>query len=101
VNKCYEYRTSIGIFCIVKHQGCYHAVFSGISIYSCCSAAEVAAVLSHGYKFSLLGAELGEIDTSDLRIPIDLSDWVRCYFIPGNIRGSFKDNSTLETQDSV
>jgi hypothetical protein len=79
VNKCYEYHTSVGTFSIVQHQSCYHAVFSGISIYSCYSAAEVAAVLSNGYKFSLPGAELGEIDTSDLRIPIDLSGWIRCY----------------------
>jgi len=101
MNKCYEYQTSIGPFYIVKHQSRYHAVYTGISIGSCTHADEVAAVLGYGYKFNLFGAELGEIDTSNIGIPTDLSDWRRCYFIPSKIRVNFKHNSRLRTQDTA
>ena len=74
---CYVYQTAIGPFYIAENCGRYHAVFAGESIGSCTCADQVAAVLAYGYKFSFLGAEPGELDTSDLGIPLDLSNWKR------------------------
>jgi hypothetical protein len=100
MRKCYEYQTSKGRFYIVRHENRYHAVYSGVSICNCNCAAEVAAVLSYGYKFKLLGTESSEIDTSDLGIPVDLSDWISCYFIPDDIRMNFTHNSDPPFQKS-
>ena len=93
MNKCYEYQTLIGHFYIVKHEDRYHAVYAGTSILSCTRPEEIAAVLGYGYKFNLLGAEICEIDTSNLGIPTDISNWTHCYFMPFKIRGNFLHNS--------
>lgn len=90
MNRCYEYQTSIGPFYIVKRQNIYHAVFAGISIESHPSADKLAAVLSNGYRFNLFGPGLGEIDTADLGIPTNISDWICCYFVPNNIKANFR-----------
>ena len=97
MEKCYEYQTKIGSFYIVKNLSGYHAVYAGMSIWNCNSANEVASILSDGFKFNFLGAELGEIDTSNLGIPQNLSNWTRCYYMPSHIRGNFKYNSSLKT----
>jgi len=88
----YEFQTSVGPFHIVKHQSRYHAVYAGIIICSCYRAEEIAAVLGYGYKFSFLGSGLGEIDTTNLRIPTDLSDWTSCYSMHEDISGKFTPN---------
>jgi len=98
MEKCYAFQTIIGPFSIVNQQGRHHAVYAGISILSCIQAGEVAAVLGYGYKFSILGAEFGEIDTSNLGIPTDLSDWTRCYYTPEGGMGNFKDKSDLDSK---
>lgn len=100
MEKCYSYQTSLGSFSIVFRQGVYHAVYGGISVLSFCRAEEVAAVLGYGYKFSLIGSQCGEIDTANLRIPTDLSDWTRCYFTPSDIKGAFRANKNLANEIS-
>lgn len=84
MNKCFEYHTSIGPFHIVRQQDCYHAVYAGTSIASCERADELAAILGYGYRFKLreTDAEGEEIDTSNLGIPPNISDWICCYFTP-------------------
>jgi hypothetical protein len=77
MKNCYEYKTSIGPFYIAEYQGRYHAVFAGESLGSCTGADQIAAVLGYGYKFNFLCAELDELDTSNLGISPDLSDWKR------------------------
>lgn len=101
MNKGYEYRTAIGTFYIVQYQECYHVFYAGFSIGSCNRPEELAAVLGYGYKFSLLGPGMGEIDTSNLGIPVNLSDWGRSDFLPVNIKGYFKNNYGLKSQDTV
>lgn len=96
MERCYSYQTSIGSFRIVKREEHYHAVYCDISILSCYRAEEVAAVLGYGHKFNLMGTKLGEIDTSNLGIPPDLSDWTRCYFAPANVRDNFGHTSEHE-----
>jgi hypothetical protein len=92
MQKVYEYRTTIGPFYIVKQGDCYHAIYAGISLFRCCRADEIAAVLGYGYKFNRFGSEIGETDTFDLGIPTDLSDWTLRYFVSTNIRSNFKQN---------
>ena len=75
MEKCYEYQTKMGPFYIVKNLCCYYAVYAGTSIWSSTRAEEIAAVLGNGYKFSFLGSELGEIDTTNLRLAS-----VSCFF---------------------
>ena len=97
MERFYSHQTSVGPFFIVKRAERYHAVYFDISILSCYRAEEVAAVLGYGYKFSLIGTQLGEIDTSKLGIPPDLSDWTRCYFAPSNVRRNFELTSEHDT----
>ena len=75
MKNCYVYQTSIGPFYIAEYRDRYHAVFRGESIGSCTGADQIAAVLAYGYKFPFFSAEPGEIDTSKLGIPPDLSGW--------------------------
>ena len=101
MEKCYMYQTSIGPFYIVEHQNRYYAVYAGVSIGKCSRADELAAVLGYGYKFVLVNASPDEIDTSNLGIPSELSDWTRCYFTPSTLRGDFKHISELKFQGTV
>jgi len=101
MRKCYMYQTPIGPFYIIKHQSYYHVVYDGVSFGICPRAGELAAVLGYGYKFKNPSADFDEIDTSNLGIPCELSDWTRCYFAPSSIRVNFKHNSGLKTQDTA
>ena len=89
MNKWYEYQTSIGPFYIAKTLYSFHAIYAETRIFSSTRADEIAAVLSHGYKFKLSGAEHCEIDTSNLKIPAKLSNWARCYYMPSQVSRNF------------
>ena len=97
MNKCFEYHTPIGPFYIVGRQNGYHAVYEGNSIAICSRADELAAVLGYGYRFKLRETASDEIDTSDLGIPPNLSDWICCYFTPDATRAEFAQHSKGRT----
>ena len=86
MTKCYEYRTSIGKFYIVEQNDRYHAVYAGFCIGSCQRPEELSAVLGYGYRFNLFGTEFGEINTFNLGIPSDLSDWTNHNSLPVDLK---------------
>jgi hypothetical protein len=71
VRRLYAWKTRVGPFYIAEHEGRYHVLFRDDSLGSYINPAQALDDLVGGHTFS---AGPG-IDTSDLEIPDELSEW--------------------------
>jgi len=82
MRKLYVYRTTIGSFYIVEHEGKFHPMFSGERLGSYETPQEAAENLAGGHTFSIGGVK----DISTLAIPSDLTDWSKLGYKLQNVR---------------
>src|SRR6059036_2927744 len=70
MRKMYVYRTAIGSFYIVEHEGKFHPMFNSQLFGSYDTPQQAAEHLADGHTFISYGT-----DISALGIPADLTDW--------------------------
>ena len=74
LKKLYCWRTRIGMFYIAQsNDGRFHPVYDDESLGSYAPAQQAAEDLAGGHTFSISSG----IDTADLGIPDEISDWNR------------------------
>ena len=75
MKKLYSYRTRIGNFYIVEHNGRFHPVFDDERLGSYATPRQAAEDLAGGHTFSISSG----VDTATLGIPEDLEEWQRLF----------------------
>jgi hypothetical protein len=76
MRKLYAFQTRIGPFYIAEHRGRYHPMFDNESLGSYGSARQAADDLAGGHTPNVYDpSSKAYIDTADLGIPVDLSEW--------------------------
>lgn len=75
MKKLYSYKTRAGTFYIAEHDGRFHAVFAEESLGSYATLQQAAEDLAGGHTFTPSSG----VDTSELGIPEDLSEWERLF----------------------
>lgn len=75
MRKLYVWQTRVGPFYIAESEGRFHPVFQDKPLGSYHSPASAADDLAGGHTFSAAGG----IDTANLGIPCDISEWEHCH----------------------
>ena len=73
MQKLFVWNTRIGPFYIAKIGERFHPVYDDESLGSCARPEQAAEDLAGGHTFSISSG----VDTADLGIPADLSEWQR------------------------